>query len=82
MLERDKEGENACKGAYTLFTCQRERDKEREGGKREREREKEKEGEKEGWREGERERERECENLFLKGMTGALAPFSSLVHKE
>jgi hypothetical protein len=41
MLEREIEGENACKqgickGAYTLFTGQRERERERE--KRERER--------------------------------------------
>jgi hypothetical protein len=42
-----------------------ERDKERERGGRERKRE--------------REREREREYLFLKGMTGALAPFSYLV---
>ncbi len=48
----------------------RERERERESG-RKREREKEWE------REGEREREREY--LFLKGMMGALAPFSYLV---
>ncbi len=60
-----------CKGAHALFTSQREREK----------REKEKE----------REREREIERcrkfsellfLFLKGMTGALAPFSYLVLKD
>ncbi len=58
---------------------------------RERERERDKEGDNEelackgaytlftGHREKEREREREY--LFLKGMTGALAPFSYLVIK-
>ncbi len=49
----------ACKGVHTLFTGQRER--EREGG---------------------RERCRICPELlflFLKGMAGALAPFSYLV---
>jgi hypothetical protein len=56
--------------AHTLFTGQRERDKERE---------------RERGREGERERGRGRKNcpellfLFLKGMTGALAPFSYLV---
>jgi hypothetical protein len=45
----------ACKGAHTLFTIQRERDRERKrAGGRERE--------KEGEREGEREREKEGEN--------------------
>ncbi len=81
----------ACKGAHTLFSDQREkrRERKREGRVREgREREREKEG-------GERERKRECERgggrerkrcricpilfLFLKGMMGALAPFSYLV---
>ncbi len=60
----------ACKGAQTLFNGQREREvKERE---RERERE----------RGREREKCRICPELlflFLKGMTGALAPFSYLV---
>jgi hypothetical protein len=51
---------------------QREKEREREG-KRKREREKRKRGE--------REIEREREYLFLKGMTGALAPFSYLVSK-
>ncbi len=41
---------------------------------RKREREKEKEGEKKG--------ERKREYIFLKGMTGALAPFSNLVHNN
>ncbi len=56
----------ACKGEHTLFTGQRETETERE---RKRERE--------------RERERICSELlflFLKGMTGALAPFSYLVN--
>jgi hypothetical protein len=54
-----------------------EREKE---GERERGREREKEGGRERKREGEREREK-CPELFLflKGMTGALAPFSYLV---
>jgi hypothetical protein len=56
--------------AHTLFTSQREREREREGG-RERERGRERENE----RESEKEKEREREYLFLKGMTGALAPF-------
>jgi hypothetical protein len=54
----------------------RERDKEREEGR-------ERESEKEGKRERERERCRICPKLlflFLNGMTGALAPFSYLVH--
>jgi hypothetical protein len=66
----------ACKGAHTLFTGQRERDKEREKG-----REKGREIKREGERERERERFRifpELLFLFLKGMTGALAPFSYL----
>ena len=63
----------ACKGAHNLFTGQREIEKERE-------------------KEEERERERDVIEhisllltiaellfLFLKGMTGALAPFSYLV---
>ncbi len=54
----------------------------------ERERKRERESEKEGERERERERERSricvsnvqnCSFLFLKGITGAFAPFSSLV---
>jgi hypothetical protein len=53
---------------------------------RERERERDKEGEnacKGAYTlfTGQREREREREYLFLKGMTGALAPFSYLVNK-
>ncbi len=50
---------------------------------RKRKREREKEGEREGEGEGERERKRcrICPEifLFLKGMTGALAPFSYLI---
>jgi hypothetical protein len=41
--------------------------------------EREREGERERGREIERERERERCRIFLKGMTGALAPFSYLV---
>jgi hypothetical protein len=55
----------ASKGVHTLFTGQRERERER------------------GTRGG-RERCRICPELlflFLKGMTGALAPFSYLVLK-
>ncbi len=64
----------ACKGAHTLFTGQREREKERERV-----------------RDREREKERDVQNMAiefisllitmaaLKGMTGALAPFSYLV---
>ncbi len=67
----------AFKGAHTLFT-----------GQRERERGSEKWRERERGRETERVREREKdieydfnypELLFLKGMTGALAPLSYLV---
>ncbi len=49
-----------------------------------RKREREREGERKRGREGEteREREREREYIFLKGMTGALAPFSNLVHNN
>ncbi len=52
-------------------------------GRSERERERERERKKERERGGEREKEsgREREYLFLKGMTGALAPFSYLVLK-
>ena len=46
-----------------------------------RERKRERESEKEGEREGESWRERKREYLFLKGMKGALAPFSYLVLK-
>jgi hypothetical protein len=67
----------ACKGAHTLFTGQREGEREREG-ERKREKEREREREKEGEKEEERGRERK-RVLFLKGMTGALAPFSYLV---
>jgi hypothetical protein len=55
---------------------------------REREREKERERKREGGREREREkervrkRERELLFSFLKGMTGALAPFSYLVFNK
>jgi hypothetical protein len=70
--------------AHTLFTSRGEREK--EGGERKRAREREKGGrervrkrERESKREGERERDRDVELLFLKGMTGALAPFSCLV---
>ncbi len=52
--------------------------RERENGReREGEREREREGEKE-----EREKERKREYLFLKGMMGALAPFSYLVFNK
>ncbi len=44
-----------------------------------REREREREKEKKRGRKRERERDRNVEFLFLKGMTGALAPFSLLV---
>ncbi len=56
-------------GAHTFFTSERKR-----GIYKERAREREKEGGRD------REKERESEIfLFLKGMTGALAPFSYLV---
>jgi hypothetical protein len=81
----------ACKGADTIFTGQRERERERERDiKREREREGERERERERdikrerERGGERERGRERCRIWLlnlKGMTGALAPFSYLVVK-
>jgi hypothetical protein len=60
-------------GLHTLFIGQRERKRERE-----RERERDREGGRKRGRERERER---CPELFLflKGMTGALAPFSYLV---
>ncbi len=73
--ERKREGE-------------RKREREKEGGReREKEREREselervrkKEREKEGGRERERVRKR---YIFLKGVTGALAPFSYLVSKS
>ncbi len=38
--------------------------------------------ERESEKEGERERERERCKIFLKGMTGAVAPFSYLVIKN
>jgi hypothetical protein len=57
-------------GAHTLFSSQRERERGRE---KERKRERE--------REGESERERNM-MAALKGMTGALAPFSYLVRKD
>ncbi len=67
---------------------EREREIEREGGReRKRERERERERGREGERVRKRERERDveyankCYFLFLKGMTGALAPFSYLVYK-
>ncbi len=59
----------ACKGVHTLLTGQRERER---GRGRERER----------VRDRKRERCRICPELlflFLKGMTGALVPFSYLV---
>jgi hypothetical protein len=61
------------------------RERERENGRlRDREREKEKEGERERDRERERQRQRcrKCPEwlfLFLKGMTGALAPYSYIL---
>ena len=60
----------------TLFTTQRERER-----KRERERERESERERKRVKERERGRENcpELSSLFLKGMMGALAPFSYLV---
>jgi hypothetical protein len=64
----------ACKGAHTLFTGQREREREKERKrviKRGRERER-------GIKR-EREREKKREYVFLKRMTGALAPFNYLV---
>ncbi len=64
----------AYKGVHTLFTGQREKEKEKE-----RERKIKRETEKE------RERCRICPELlflFLKGMTGALAPFSYLVQNR
>ncbi len=65
----------------------RKRDWEREGGRKrdwEREGGRKRESEKEGEIERERERGREVGLLFLvlKGMTGALAPFSYLVLKK
>jgi len=70
----------AWKGAHTLFAGQRERERERE---KERERERERERGRE--REKESERCKICPELlflFLKGMTGALAPYSYLVLKN
>jgi hypothetical protein len=65
----------------TFFASERKREKERERErKREICKERAREREKEGGRDREKERERESEIfLFLKGMTGALAPFSYLV---
>jgi hypothetical protein len=60
---------NACKGAHTLFTGQRESESERE-------RKRDKEGE------TQRERCRICPKwqfLFFKGMSGASVPFIYLV---
>ncbi len=79
--------------AHPLYRSERKRERERErerGRQREKEggRARKKEGEREKERERERGREREREScricpellsLFLKGMTGALAPFSYLV---
>jgi hypothetical protein len=62
----------------------RKRERERENvRKREREIERERkwEGERERKKEGERDVEYGCFILFLKGMTGALAPFSYLIKK-
>jgi hypothetical protein len=58
-----------------------ERKRERGGEDRERERERERETEKESEKEVDRERERERGYSFLKGITGAWAPFSYLVIK-
>ncbi len=63
---------------------ERKRERERERKKeRKRERWRERESERDGERKGERDkeggRERELLFLFLKGMTGALAPYSYLV---
>jgi hypothetical protein len=66
-------------GTHTLFTGQIERERER-GRKREAERERERE--KERKREWERETCPELLFLFLKGMKGALAPFSYQVLEE
>jgi hypothetical protein len=71
----------ACKGVHTLFTGQRERERDwifmlarvRTPSSTVRERERERE------RKRERERCRIWLFLFLKGMTGALAPFTYLV---
>jgi hypothetical protein len=63
-------------GAHNLFTGQR--GTEKEGG-RESEKEEGRESEKEGGRESEKEEERELLFLFLKGIPGALAPFTYLV---
>jgi hypothetical protein len=75
-------------GSHTLFTGQRERERERgrEGEEKEvsvRKREGERERERVCEKEGERVKQIMCFNcpelLFLKGMTGALAPLSYLV---
>jgi hypothetical protein len=83
----------ACAHSLHYSERERERKREREGG---RERKREGERDKEREREGGRERVKEGENssltrnklfncpellfLFLKGMTGTLAPFSYLVY--
>jgi hypothetical protein len=73
-------------GSHTLFTrrerkTERVREKERERGREGgRERERERGRERERVRKRERERCPEFLFLFLKGITGALAPFSYLVH--
>ncbi len=68
---------------HTLFYRQRERERgdrerKRAGERERRERERKRAGERESKKEG--EREKKCNfYLFLKGMTGALTPFSYLV---
>ncbi len=65
--EREREAEFLC---FPLHQSEREREREIKRG---RETERDKEREKEGGRE--RDEEYGCFVLFLKGMTGALAPF-------
>jgi hypothetical protein len=75
VIERERERER-----------DREREREREREKeRKRERERDRVRKRERGRERERERCRKCPELlflFLKGMTGALSPFSYLVYIE
>jgi hypothetical protein len=52
VRERERLNCYACKGAHTLFTCQRERERERE-----------REGEREREREGVRKRERDVAQM-------------------
>ncbi len=71
--------------AHTLYWSEREREREikkERGRERKREGERKREKESERKKEGERERCRICPELlflFLKGMMGALAPFSYIV---